>query len=76
MKEENHKNLKTILHGWFENDSLLKEKTLAGMIILNKFFLNNLIAKDDKFTMHLMVDEEENIVKLNYEKNYKEKKDD
>lgn len=45
------------------------------MIILNKFFINNLIAKDIKFTMHLMVDEEENIVKLNYEKNYKEKKD-
>ena len=67
--------MKTILHGWFEIDSLLKEKTLAGMIILNKFFLNNLIAKDAKFTMHLMVDEEENIVKLNYEKNYKEKKD-
>ena len=54
---------------WIEIEQLLqKEKTLAGMVILNRFFRKSLLRRNTNFKMKLLVDEQENIIKLNYEK--------
>lgn len=54
---------------WIEIEQLLqKEKILAGMVILNRFFRKSLLERNTNFRMKLLVDEQENIIKLNYEK--------
>ena len=52
---------------WIKIDDLLqKEKILSNIIILDRFYKKALL--DDKycFNMHIVVDEEENILKIEY----------
>lgn len=50
------------------NKLLEEEKILAGITILDKFFIKALTDNNSNFTMHIVVDEQENILKLEYEK--------
>lgn len=53
---------------WIAIEQLFqKEKILAGMVLLNRFFRKSLLAKNTNFRMKLVVDEQENILELNYE---------
>ena len=49
------------------NKLLEEEKILAGITILDKFFIKALTDNNSNFTMHIVVDEQENILKLEYE---------
>lgn len=57
---------------WIDIEQLFqKEKILAGMVVLNRFFRKSLFEKNTNFRMKLVVDEQENIENLNYEKDEK-----
>lgn len=57
---------------WIDIEQLFqKEKILAGMVILNRFFRKSLFEKNTNFRMKLIVDEQENVENLNYEKDEK-----
>ena len=55
---------------WIEMQELLqKEKILSNIIILDRFFTKGLINQTYNFKMHIEVDEQENILSVNYELN-------
>lgn len=45
---------------------LLKEKILPNIIILDRFFIKGLIDDSYNFSMHIIVDEQENILDVEY----------
>ena len=52
---------------WIEiNELLQKEKILSNIIILDRFFIKGLIDDNYNFNMHITVDEQENILDINY----------
>lgn len=52
---------------WMEIDSLLKqEKILSNSMILDRFFRKGLLDENFGFTMHILVDEQENILGMNF----------
>ena len=52
---------------WINIDDLLKkEKILSNIIILDRFFIKCLEENQNKFTMHINVDETENILGIEY----------
>ena len=52
---------------WIEIDKLLKEdKILPNSLILNRFFINGLIKEELNFDMHIVVDDLENIISVEY----------
>lgn len=52
---------------WIEiNELLQKEKILSNIIILDRFFIKGLIDDNYNFNMHITVDEQENIMNVNY----------
>lgn len=52
---------------WIEINSLLqKEKILSCILILNSFFIKGLINDNCNFEMNIEIDEEENILSVNY----------
>lgn len=61
---------------WIEIDKLLKEdKLLSCIMILNRFFIKGLLDDNKEFDMYSVVDEQENVLDINYtiksrEKNY------
>ncbi len=58
---------------WIEiNELLQQEKILAGIAILNSFFIKGLLERNSNFVMNIIVDEQENILKLDYEINREE----
>lgn len=55
---------------WIEIQKLLqKEKILSNIIVLNRFFIKGLIDNTYNFKMHIDVDDQENILSVNYELN-------
>lgn len=55
---------------WIEIPKLLnKEKILYDIIILDRFFIKGLIDDTYNFKIHIEVDEQENILSVNYELN-------
>ena len=55
---------------WIEIQELLqKEKILSNIIILDRFFIKGLIDDSYNFKMHVEVDEQEDILSVNYELN-------
>lgn len=55
---------------WIEITELLhKEKILSNIIILDRFFIKGLIDDTYSFKLHIEVDEEENILNINYNLN-------
>ena len=55
---------------WIEIQNLLqKEKILSNIIVLNRFFIKGLIDNTYNFKMHIDVDDQENILSVNYELN-------
>ena len=55
---------------WIEIQELLqKEKILSNIIVLNRFFIKGLIGNTYNFKMHIDVDDQENILSVNYELN-------
>ena len=52
---------------WMEiNELLKKEKILSAIMILDRFFIKGLVNDNFNFKMHIQVDEEENILEINY----------
>ena len=52
---------------WIDIDELLKkEKILSNMILLDKFFIKGLIDDNRNFNLHIKVDEQENILEIDY----------
>ena len=52
---------------WIEiNELLKKEKILSSMMILDRFFIKGLIDDKSNFKMNIKVDEQENILSVNY----------
>ena len=52
---------------WMEIDKLLqKEKILSNIMILDRFFIKGLIDDNYNFSMHIVVDEQENILDVDY----------
>ena len=52
---------------WINIKELLqKEKILSNVMILDRFFIKGLIDDNYKFNMHLMVDEQEDILDVDY----------
>lgn len=52
---------------WIEINKLLqKEKILSNIMILDRFFIKGLIDDKFNFKMQIQVDEEENILNVNY----------
>lgn len=52
---------------WIEiNELLKKEKILSNVMILDRFFIKGLIDERYNFKMYTKVDEEENILSVNY----------
>ena len=45
---------------------LQKEKILSNIMILDRFFIKGLINENYNFFMHIVVDEQENILEVNY----------
>ena len=48
------------------NELLQKEKILSNIMILDRFFINGLIKDNYNFSMHIIVDEQENILDVEY----------
>lgn len=64
--QENEENISE----WIEIEELLqKEKILSNIIILKKEFIKGLIDDKLQFNMHIMVDEQENILDVKYDLN-------
>lgn len=58
---------------WMEIDELLKkEKILSNIIILNRFFIKGLVDNKYDFKIHIQVDEQENILYVDYNLEEKE----
>ncbi len=52
---------------WIEiNELLKKEKILSNIMVLDRFFIKGLINDNCKFTMHIIIDEQENILDVKY----------
>lgn len=52
---------------WVDIKELLqKEKILSNIIILDRFFIKGLIDDNYNFSMHITVDEQENILDIDY----------
>ncbi len=52
---------------WVDIDLLLKqEKILSNIMILDRFFRKGLLDENFGFTMHILVDEQENILGVNF----------
>lgn len=52
---------------WIDIKELLqKEKILSNIMILDRFFIKGLIDDRYNFSMHIIVDEQENILDVNY----------
>ncbi len=52
---------------WIEiNELLQKERILSNIIILDRFFIKGLIDENYNFSMHIQVDEKENILDVEY----------
>lgn len=52
---------------WIDINELLKqEKILSNIMILNRFFIKGLIDDNCNFNMHIVVDEQENILNVDY----------
>lgn len=52
---------------WIDIDELLKkEKILSNIMILDRFFIKGLINDNYNFSMHIVVDEQENILDVDY----------
>lgn len=52
---------------WIEiNELLKKKKILSCIMILDRFFIKGLIEDNYNFSMHIIVDEQENILSVNY----------
>ena len=52
---------------WIDIDELLKkEKILSNIILLDKFLIKGLIDDNRNFNLHIKVDEEENILGIDY----------
>ena len=52
---------------WIEiNELLQKEKILSNIMILDRFFIKGLIDDKYNFKMHIVVDEQENILDVKY----------
>ena len=47
-------------------DLLQKDKILSNIIILDRFFIKGLIDDDYNFSIHVVVDEQENILNIDY----------
>lgn len=53
---------------WMEIDELLqKERILSNIMLLDRFFIKGLLNDDCNFKMHIVVDDDENILKVKYE---------
>jgi len=63
----NPQNFEENISKWIEiNDLLKEEKILSNIIILDRFFIKGLIDDNYNFNMHIAVDEQENILNINY----------
>ena len=52
---------------WIDIKELLqKEKILSNIMILDRFFIKGLIEDNYNFSMHIVVDEQENILDVDY----------
>ncbi len=52
---------------WIDIDELLKkEKILSNIILLDKFLIKGLIDDNRDFNLHIKVDEQENILEIDY----------
>ena len=52
---------------WIDIDKLLKkEKILSNIILLDKFLIKGLIDDNRNFNLHIKVDEQENILGIDY----------
>ncbi len=52
---------------WIDIDELLKkEKILSNIILLDKFLIKGLIDDNRNFNLHIKVDEQENILGIDY----------
>ena len=52
---------------WIDIDELLKkEKVLSNIILLDKFLIKGLIDDNRNFNLHIKVDEQENILGIDY----------
>lgn len=52
---------------WIDIDELLKkEKILSNIILLDKFLIKGLIDDNRNFNLHIKVDEQENILEIDY----------
>lgn len=52
---------------WIDIKELLqKEKILSSIMILDRFFIKGLIEENYNFSMHIVVDEQENILDVDY----------
>lgn len=62
---------------WIETKELLqKEKILSNIMILDRFFIKGLIDDNYNFSMHIVVDEQEDILKVKYEVKENKKKEE
>lgn len=53
--------------GWIKIEELLqKEKILSNIMILDRFFIKGLIEDNCNFSLHIKVDEQENILGTDY----------
>lgn len=58
---------------WIEIKELLqKEKILSNIMMLDSFFIKGLLEDSYKFNIHITVDEQENILKVDYNLEEKE----
>lgn len=57
---------------WIDINKLLKqEKILSNIMILDRFFIKGLIDDNCNFSMHIIVDEQENILNVEFSLNEK-----
>ena len=60
-------NMKENTSEWIEiNELLKKEKILSNIILLDKFLIKGLIDDNRNFNLHIKVDEQENILGIDY----------
>lgn len=65
--KENPKEFEENTSEWIEiNELLKKEKILSNIIILDRFFIKGLIEDNYNFNMNITVDEQENVLDMNY----------
>ncbi len=52
---------------WIEiNELLQKKKILSNIMILDRFFIKRLMDENYNFSMHIVADEQENILDVDY----------